>query len=154
MTSEGVCVHVSVCGGLPRPLHETPRRPLPPTGGDGGAPPRITLGEEGEQAPTPPLRSRRSGSRASVGTDSSLLGTPCMCFPPVTASFTASFTTSFILVSHLFSSVCLFNYLFPYSQSSFWTVPPSSPPPSCIFTCPQSPSSSPVFIIQYYHHNL
>lgn len=24
MTSEGVCVHVSVCGGVPRPLHETP----------------------------------------------------------------------------------------------------------------------------------
>ena len=83
MTSKGMyvctyaCVHVSGCSKHPRPLHESLHHPLPPTGGEGGGgPPRITLGEEGVMAPTPPPRSQRSGSRASMGTDSSLLGMP------------------------------------------------------------------------------
>ncbi|KAG0723045.1 Twitchin [Chionoecetes opilio] len=48
------------------------QQPSPFPGEAGGAPPRITLREEGEMAPTPPPRSQRLGSRASVGTDSSL----------------------------------------------------------------------------------
>lgn len=76
-----VSMHVSLWQPLRWHLHEPLRHPLPSTGGEVGAPPRITVGEEGDVAPTPPPRSYRSGSRASLGFDSSLLGTPCMCLP-------------------------------------------------------------------------